>query len=105
MKWVMAVGILIIAGFLAIRELKKRTGRKGSSLEGVFQHKKSPYEQFLNEHATDWNIRHQRKEVVRHKQSLQSAIKSGDQVAAKIHRSMIVFGQSVINHFYEKLKP
>lgn len=66
--------------------------------------RQSPYEKHLAEHATDWNIRWQRKELVHQKNLLNEAETSGRHSAARVHRSMIVFGRSVINHLYQKLR-
>lgn len=79
---------------------KKRSRHSSWSLD-----RSTPYEKYLSEHATDFNIRWQTSQIVRQKQSLRDALKTGDQVAAKVHRSMIVFGRSVVNHLWNSLKP
>ncbi|MEK7165917.1 MAG: hypothetical protein AAB874_03885, partial [Patescibacteria group bacterium] len=59
---------------------------------------------YIADHASDWQIRYQRKSILTHKQSLAKALNSGDKAAIKVQRAMIVFGNSVMNSLAEKLR-
>lgn len=104
MDWGFIILVTLLIGWGAVVYYVNFRSKKGRSSADWTPDRPTPYEKYLSEHATDFNIRFQRGQVVRHRQLLREALKSGNQVATKIHRSMIVHGRSVVNYLLKQLK-
>lgn len=105
MDWGLIILIIFLVGWGAVVyyiNLKRKKSLHSTRWTPPTQ---TPYEKYLSEHTTDFNIRWQRGQVVRHKQELRDALKTGDHTASKVHKSMIVYGRSVVNHLWNSLKP
>lgn len=76
----------------------------GNPAESPDQTLQSPYEKFIMEHATDFNLRFQRKQLVKRKEQLQQALEKGNKIGTKIQKSMIVQGRSIINYLQNQFR-
>lgn len=105
MDWGFVILVILLVSWGGIVYWVNFRPKKRSNHSPWSPDRRTPYEKYLSEHATDFNIRWQTGQVVRQKQLLGEALKTGDKTVAKVHRSMIVFGRSVVNHLWNSLKP
>lgn len=102
MDWGFIILIILLLGWGAIVYWINYKSKKGNSHTAWTPTHQTPYEKYISEHVTDFNVRWQRSQVVKHRESLNEALKSGNRIAAKVHRGMIVYGRSVVNHLLNK---
>ena len=106
MDWILIIILVILIAWLVMSVFVNngwlRFKKGGAKENGNIS--QTPYEKYLAEHATSWQMSWERKEVVKHKLQLTEALKRGDQTAVKIQRSMLVFGRSLVNYLQEKFK-
>ena len=103
MDWGLIILLILITAFgLFILYAKWRNGQSGAR---DWYDKKSPYESYLSEHSTDFNVRFQRGQMLKNQERMADAMRQGNTARAKVLRGMVVHGKSVINHFLESLRP
>ncbi len=105
MDWGLIILVVLLAGWGGIVYWINFRSKKSKKDTTYIPIQQTPYEKYLSEHATNFNVRWQTGQVVRHKQLLRDALKAGDKVSAKVHKGMIVFGRSVVNHLWNSLRP
>jgi S-adenosylmethionine:tRNA-ribosyltransferase-isomerase (queuine synthetase) len=102
MEWIFLILLFIIFAWLVLSLFKSRLFKNKSDYQDI--EIKSPYEKYLQEHNWDWNIRFARKRMVGNKIKLKDALTKGNHVSAKVQKSMVVYGKSVMNYFIQKFK-
>ncbi len=97
--------ILILLLWLVLSLVQSKTPTISENLaENPDNYQKSPYEKFIREHATDFNLRFQRKQLAKRKEQLQQALEAGNKTAVKVQKGMIVQGKSIINYLQNQFR-
>ena len=103
MDWIF-LGLLVLVIGVGIYGFIKQYFLKPKNYTPDDFAQKSPYEKMVAEQNLKWQIGFQTKQVIRNKQLLRDALKKGNETAAKVHKGMIVYGRSVVNHLRHKFK-
>lgn len=98
---IIVIGLLVWVGISLASHQLKNAGSKHVPHAPLPQ---SPYQKAVERSQIGWEAVRQQKELIKRKALLRDAVEKGDHTQAKVQKSMMVFGKSVLGHMREKAR-